>query len=235
MENQELNTYPELAQNLIDNKITMVKMNQFELLLRHSELLSSIEGDIVECGVWRGGTSIFLSHLFTEKNIWCFDSYEGFQPLTDTTYQFNGWERHTPQFTSTPEGPIGISMEEVKQHFGNYGLVDEDRIKFVKGFVNETLPNNNIDKISILRCDVDSYSATLDILDHLYNKVQVGGFIIFDDACLIESMEAIKEFIKSKNLPYELHHPITDEMYSLNTKITDNDSGFPDGSYIIKK
>lgn len=232
---EQIKSYEELAQSLINNGVTMLWKELFDMPLRNYQKINSIEGDIVECGVWRGGSSIFLSHLFQDKKVWCCDSYEGFQPLNEATYEFQG-ERHTPEFAQGAKGPLAISLEEVKNHFNTYGLGDEDRIQFVKGFINQTLPSTPINKISILRIDVDSYSATLDALDNLYDKVQSGGFIIFDDANLKESYEAIKEFMVRKNLPLELHNPYTDKLYRIDQdKVVDSDSGFHSNSYIIKK
>ena len=83
-------------------------------------------------------------------------------------------------FTHGAKGPLAISLKEVQDNFKRFGLEGE-RIKYLKGFVNETLPTSGIEKISLLRVDVDAYSATLDVLNNLYSKVQPGGYIIFDD------------------------------------------------------
>lgn len=227
-----ITTYDELALDLIDSGITMVWKELFDMPLRHFDKINKVEGDIVECGVWRGGYLIYLSHLFSDKNVWACDSYEGFQPLDKVSYKFEG-ERHTPSFTHGAKGPLAISLEEVKTNFKNYGL-DEDRIKYLKGFVNETLPTSGIEKISLLRIDVDAYSATLEVLDNLYSKVQPGGYIVFDDLNLQESYRAIKDFLIRENLPLEVYNPYTDELYTLDTPIIDTDSGFHAGSYMIK-
>jgi hypothetical protein len=227
-----ITTYDELALDLIDSGITMVWKELFDMPLRHFDKINKVEGDIVECGVWRGGYLIYLSHLFSDKNVWACDSYEGFQPLDKVSYKFEG-ERHTPSFTHGAKGPLAISLEEVKTNFKNYGL-DEDRIKYLKGFVNETLPTSGIEKISLLRIDVDAYSATLEVLDNLYSKVQPGGYIVFDDLNLQESYRAIKDFLVRENLPLEVYNPYTDELYALDTPIINTDSGFHAGSYIIK-
>lgn len=229
-----ITTYDELIKDIIDSKITMIWKEIFEMPLRHFTNINKINGDIVECGVWRGGYSIFLSHLFSDKNIWVCDSFEGFQPLNNAKYDF-AKERHTPEFSHGACGPLGISLEEVKNNFKIYGLENDSRIKYLKGFVKDTLPTSGIEKISLLRVDVDAYSATLEVLDELYNKVQPGGYIIFDDANLIESLEAIKFFMKRENLPLELINPYTDQVYTLDKPICASDSGFEAGSYIIKK
>lgn len=229
-----ITSYDELINDIIDSKITMIWKEIFEMPLRHFDKISNVNGDIVECGVWRGGYSIFLSHLFSDKNIWVCDSFEGFQPLDNARYDFKG-ERHTPQFSHGACGPLGISLEEVKSNFASYGLGNESRIKYLKGFVKDTLPTSGIEKISFLRVDVDAYSATLEVLDELYSKVQPGGYIVFDDANLIESFEAIKFFLIRENLPLELLHPYNDQPYTFDNPICASDSGFEAGSYIIKK
>ena len=227
-----ITSYDELALDLIDSGVTMVWKELFDMPLRHFDKIDAVEGDIVECGVWRGGYLIYLSHLFSDKNIWACDSYEGFQPLDKTTYKFSG-ERHTPQFSQCSKGPLAISLEEVKDNFKNYGL-DTSRITYVKGFVNETLPTSGIEKIAVLRIDVDAYSATLEVLENLYSKVQPGGYIIFDDLNLTESYHAIKDFFIKHNIPLEVFNPYTDEPYSILTPVIDTDSGFHAGSYIVK-
>jgi hypothetical protein len=229
-----ITSYDELINDIIDSKITMIWKEIFEMPLRHVDAISNIEGDIVECGVWRGGYLIFLSHLFSEKNVWACDSYEGFQPLDKAKYDFKG-ERHTPHFSHGSCGPLGISLEEVKTNFKVYGLGDDPRIKYLKGFVKDSLPTSGIEKIALLRVDVDAYSATLEVLDELYNKVQPGGYIIFDDANLKESFEAIKFFLTREKLPLELINPYTDQSYTFDKPICSSDSGFEAGSYLIKK
>ena len=228
-----ITTYEDLVQDLIDNKITMVNPNEFKTIFKHHDKISKIEGDIVECGVWRGGFSIFLSYVFQDKNIWVCDSYEGFQPLETAKHQYSR-ERHTPNYTHNSVGPLGISLEEVQSHFKTYGLGDEERIKFLKGFVKDTLPTSGIEQVALLRIDVDAYSATLETLEELYDKVQPGGYVIFDDSCLYETLDAIKVFFKKRNLPEYLLHPVTNEPLDLNIRHTNDDSGFPAGCYIVK-
>jgi hypothetical protein len=228
-----ITTHEDLVQDLIDNKITMVNPNEFQTIFKHYDNISKIEGDIVECGVWRGGFSIFLSYIFQDKNIWVCDSYEGFQPLEIAKHQYSK-ERHTPNYTHNSIGPLGISLEEVQSHFRTYGLGEEERIKFLKGFVKDTLPTSGIEKVALLRIDVDAYSATLETLEELYDKVQFGGYIIFDDSCLYETLDAIKVFFKQRNLSEYLLHPVTNERLDLNIRHTNDDSGFPAGCYIIK-
>jgi hypothetical protein len=76
--------------------------------------------------------------------------------------------------------------------------------------------------------------ATLETLEELYDKVQPGGYIIFDDSCLYETLDAIKTFFKQRNLPEFINHPVTDQPLDINVRHTNDDSGLPAGCYIIK-
>jgi hypothetical protein len=229
-----ITTFIGLIESIKTDKITMLDNNRyFELILENFNKITNLEGDIVECGVWRGGMSIFLSYVFQDKNIWVCDSYEGFQPIENAKHQYDK-ERHTQHYTHGATGPLGISLEEVQSHFKNYGLEDQDRIKFLKGFVKDTLPTSGIEKISLLRVDVDAYSATLETLEELYPKVTPGGMIIFDDSCLYETKDAIIHYFTHNNIPLHVYHPITNELLDLTKSYTTDDSGLPGNCYIFK-
>lgn len=230
---ETITTYEDLVQHLIDNRITMVRPDEFKTVFKHYDKISEVEGDVVECGVWRGGFSIFLSYVFQDKNIWVCDSYEGFQPLETAKHQYSR-ERHTPAYTHNAVGPLSISLEEVQSHFKTYGLGDEERIKFLKGFVKDTLPTSGIEKIALLRIDVDAYSATLETLEELYDKVQPGGYIVFDDSNLYETLDAIKTFFKQRNIAEFINHPVTGDSLDIYKQYTNDNSGLPAGCYIIK-
>ena len=226
-------SYEQLIDDLCKEKLTMVEPRLIRSILNFYPHLSKVEGDILECGVWRGGVSIFLSHLFSDRNIWVSDSFQGFQPLSNATYKYNR-ERHTPEYTHHSYGPMAISLEEVKSNFEKHGLGNEERIRFLKGFVKNTLPTSGIEKLALLRIDVDAYSATLEVLDAMYDKVQPGGYVIFDDSCLYETIDAIKVFFKQRNLEEYIFHPLTNQKLNLNLKYTDDNSGFPSACYIVK-
>jgi hypothetical protein len=231
---KQFETPQELINDLIQNHITMVLPHEFDMVLNHQDEINKIKGEIVECGVWRGGFSIFLSYLFPKRKIWVCDSFQGFQPLSNARYEFGG-ERHTSAYTDSHIGPIGISLEEVQSHFETYGFGNDKRINYLPGFVKDSLPNSEIGNIALLRIDVDAYSATLEVLEELYDRVQPGGYIIFDDSCLTETIEAMKTFFTDRELPLEVLDPINNEVKHLDYRYTHTDSGFDAGCYIIKK
>ena len=133
-----------------------------------------IPGDLLEAGVWRGGMTIFMravlkSRCENQRRVWAVDSYSGL-PEPETKFNSFGWKT----------GAMAVSLEEVKNNFLRYGLLD-DRVIFLKGFFKDTLPKAQISELSILRVDADLYESTLDVLNNLYPKLSVGGYAIFDD------------------------------------------------------
>jgi len=77
-------------------------------------------------------------------------------------------------------GLFSASKEVVKENFRKYGLLD-DRVVFVEGWFNKSLPTAPIDKLAIMRLDADYYDSTMDAMKNLYPKLSVGGWVILDD------------------------------------------------------
>lgn len=227
----------DLVEDIISNRISMVYRENFDTLLKHQDVIDQLEGDIIECGCWRGGFSIFLSKLFPNKKIWVLDSFEGFQNTNDAHYEYSGLERHTPSFTHNMVGQIAVPYEDVVNNFFKYGMkedIESDRISVIKGFVRDTANKISVEKISILRIDVDSYSAVLEVLNALYEKVVSGGFIIFDDSGLRETFDAMKTFFAEKNLPLSVYHPTDNMQLIMGSRYSEDETGLPPGCFIIK-
>ena len=142
-------------------------------------LQNNIPGDLIETGVWRGGTSIFMRGVLKaygvrDRILWVADSFEGL-PKPDGRYQQDQGDIH---WKSNPV--LGISLEQVKANFARYGLLD-DQVRFLPGWFKDTLPAAPIQQLAILRLDGDMYSSTMDALQALYSKLSPGGFLIVDD------------------------------------------------------
>jgi O-methyltransferase len=209
-----------LAQQIINDKLTKVTLERFETIIRHQDAIKLLDGDIIECGVWKGGMGIFLRKMFAVKRLWLADSFSGFQDPNKAKYNFSN-ERHRL-------GGMTVPYEDVINAFKANG-VEPDNIDFLVGYVNDTLPMANIQQLSLLRIDVDAYSATMEVLEHLYDKVVPNGYIIFDDTCLIETRHAINDFFTARGIDIKLRHPVTDEIIKFGL------SDMPCGCYMIKE
>jgi hypothetical protein len=166
-------------------------------------LSDGVPGDLVETGVWRGGSCIFMrgilaAHGDPDRRVWVCDSFEGL-PEHDGRYEADiGDQFHT--FTE-----LAISVEEVQENFRRYGLLD-DRVQFLKGWFADTLGTAPIDQIAVLRLDGDMYSSTMDALEPLYDKVSPGGFVIIDDYGAVPACaQAIHDYRDAHGITDEIH------------------------------
>lgn len=123
-------------------------------------------GAFVECGVYKGGTAHLLAKICAQKNapLHLFDTFEG-MPETNTAFD----KHRAGDFIDT-------SLETVKR---NIGLTND--IYFHKGFIPETFEGLTIETVSLLHVDLDIHDSIIDTLNHFYDAVVPGGFILFDD------------------------------------------------------
>ena len=165
-----------------------------------AERIKDIQGDIVECGVWKGVMLSYMATVFPDRTIWAYDSFEGVPSNKDQTkypdkYSF----REIDWATCCPELAADVSF--LHEAFVKYEVPNTNRIQIVKGWFKDTLPNAT-QQIALLRADGDLYSSTYEILEYLYPLVVKGGFVIFDDYCIPESRQAIHDyFCKIRELP----------------------------------
>ena len=140
-------------------------------------LKEGVPGDLIETGVWRGGSCILMRavlklHQISDRQVWVADSFEGLPtPSHDAD----------KNYTDLSDDPyLKVSMEDVQSNFGRFGLLDE-QVRFLKGWFKDTLEAAPIKQLAVLRLDGDLYESTMDVLKALYHKVSKGGFVIIDD------------------------------------------------------
>lgn len=170
-----------------------------------------IEGDFVECGVWRGGNSVLAAGVFralnADKSVLLFDTFAGMTAPTADDVNFRG-EVAAAKFKTSQRGGYNewcyAPMEEVGANFQKAGLLS-DRIKFIKGDVATTLadPGNLPPKISVLRLDTDWYESTKAELEILYPRLTTGGILILDDyGHWGGARKAVDEYFNAKSRPF---------------------------------
>jgi hypothetical protein len=154
-------------------------------LLRAIEYVDAngIPGDIVECGVWRGG-NMMLAAAVTDRKIWLYDTFAGMTRPTEHDISSDGRSARAIQAAHQRKDHNAwayASIDEVKANFRREGLLS-DRLVFRKGMVEETLAADpRPEQISILRLDTDWYESTLVELQTLYPRLSGGGVLIIDD------------------------------------------------------
>lgn len=189
----EGNAWPRNA----DSMIGMKRMNNIQDCVE-DVLNNDIPGDLIETGVWRGGSCIFMRAILaaygdTRRTVWVADSFQGLpEPDTEKYPADRGDEHYKLSF-------LAVSEEQVRQNFERYGLLD-DQVRFLKGWFKDTLPSAPIEKIAVMRLDGDMYESTMDALNALYDKLSVGGYCIIDDYALAGCKQAVDEFRNSRNI-----------------------------------
>ncbi len=147
-------------------------------------LADAVPGDLAETGVWRGGAVIYMrgilkAHGVTDRSVWVCDSFRGLPPADIESY---------PDDAGIPfdamTDVLGVSLEQVKENFRRYGLLDS-QVHFLEGYFRDTLPTASIEQLAVLRLDGDMYESTINALDNLYPKLSPGGFLILDDYRLV--------------------------------------------------
>jgi O-methyltransferase len=156
-------------------------------------LRDNVPGDLIETGVWRGGATIFMRAILeaygvTDRAVWVADSFKGLPPPQPD--RFPADEGLDLNLSSK----LAVPLETVRANFASYGLLD-DRVKFVEGFFEDTLPPLGLRQLSVLRLDGDLYASTWVALETLYPLLSSGGYAIIDDYGAIDACRlAIHDF-----------------------------------------
>ena len=164
-----------------------------------SVLNDDIPGDVIETGVWRGGSTILMRGILkaygvTDRLVWVADSFEGLPPPDADNFPAD----KGVDFSNIPE--LAVSVDKVRDNFSRYGLLD-DQVRFLKGFFRDTLPTAQIERLALLRLDGDLYESTMQALTYLYPKVSVGGFVIVDDYGALDACkQAVHDYLEAKKV-----------------------------------
>lgn len=144
-----------------------------------------IAGDVVECGVWRGGNIIIARTLSPARICWLYDTFTGMTQPESIDRTAGGhpavkrWKKHQRNGVGWCEASVG----EVERCLEETGTHDRDRLRFVVGRVEETLLDraNLPERIALIRLDTDWYASTKVELEVLYPRLAPGGVLIVDD------------------------------------------------------
>ena len=187
---------------------TMIGMQRLTSLQHCVEtvLTDDIPGDLVECGVWRGGACILMRAVLAAygdeaRSVWLADSFQGVPRADSANYKADKGIR-----LDRAAGILGVSEAEVRANFERYGLLD-DRVRFLPGWFKDTLHDAPIDRISVLRLDGDLYESTIQALDALYPRLSPGGFCIIDD---YHAMKPCEEAVRDYRAQHEISAEIVD-------------------------
>ncbi len=191
--------------------LTLVTNGCLVSLARQVEAVVSegIPGDLVECGVWKGGSAFLMADRLrrlgvTDRKVWMFDSFQGMPPAAEIDGErANAWAQDVtgPRYFDN----LRVPVDAVRDTAARLGL--ESRVELVPGWFEDTLPEtrDKIGPIAILRIDSDWYSSVRCCLENLYDLVVPGGLVVFDDYYAYDGCaSAVHEFLHTRALPQRI-------------------------------
>lgn len=193
-----------------ETMVSRARLDNVEALVRRV-VAEGVRGDLVETGVWRGGTVILMKAVLatlgvTDRTVWVCDSFQGLpEPDPDRYPADASMQVSNPDAKAILDLGLAVSVEQVKANFARYGLLD-DQVRFVEGWFSESLPTAPIGDVAVLRLDGDLYESTMDALVNLEPRVSPGGFVIIDDyGCIPACQEAVHDYRKKHSIEAEIH------------------------------
>jgi len=197
-----------LIKYVLDNGLSMVsKEGLFATMMSCKYVIANnIDGDFVECGVWRGGNSIIAAWMFklynSQRKVYLYDTFDGMTEPTEFDFTLTSGEKAKKFLEKSVKNESNYiwcysSIDDVKNNFSKLGLLSENVI-FVQGDVLQTLEQNNIpEKIAVLRLDTDWYESTKKEMEILYPRINSCGVLIIDDyGTWGGSKKAVDEFFE---------------------------------------
>ena len=172
--------------------VSRSKLNALYSLGRHIEA-AGIQGIVVECGVFRGGSAALLAAATApSRHVYLFDSFQGLPAPGEKDGQQarslyrNGWCRGTTQ-----------DVRDVCRRVG----IPDGRVHLVEGWFQDTLPAFAGAPVALLHIDADWYDSVRLCLETFYDRVSPGGAIAFDDYGRWEGCtSAVDEFLSARGL-----------------------------------
>ena len=174
---------------------------------------AGIEGDIVECGVWRGGSMLAAARTLVEcddtsRTLWLYDTFAGMSEPTAvdrravdgaSAARLLASEQHRDQVLAM------ASLQDVERTMAMSGY-PESSMRYVVGKVEETLPRCAPESIALLRLDTDWYESTRQELESLVPRMTPGAVLIIDDYGHWEgSRRAVDEYLQRERPRLMLH------------------------------
>lgn len=164
-DNVFLETYEKISKNTLVDIYRCYELYSFLLKNKH------IKGNILEVGVWKGGTAALMikaiNQVDLEVKIHLVDTFEGVVKASDKDTLYKGGEHSD------------TSPEEVRQLFEDLGLKN---YQIFKGIYPEQVSIDEKEEIyRLCHIDVDTYESARDIFYSVWPKISKGGCVIFDD------------------------------------------------------
>jgi hypothetical protein len=162
-------------------------------------------GAMVECGVWRGGSMMAIAMTLaeqgdTDRDLYLFDTFSAMPPSGPEDYLANGQKVvDLAADDDVPDEYAFLPLDAVRELMASTGYPVE-RIHFVPGLVEDTIPATAPERIALCRLDTDYYASTKHELEHLYPRIVSGGVLVVDDyGHFLGAKQAVDEYFTDES------------------------------------
>jgi O-methyltransferase len=215
------NAYPDVTDGELEiiNRVAPYTMTSVERQIsliravRHI-VRNRIPGCFVECGVWRGGSSMTVALTLLQEGerlrlLYLYDTFEGMTAPEERDKNFEGVSARSLLDRDTNRQGVYwavAGLDDVRRNMDSTGYPSHF-VRCVRGPVERTLPAGAPDQpIALLRLDTDWYESTRQELVHLYPRVSQGGILILDDYGYWQgARQAVDEYFANLVTPCFLH------------------------------
>ena len=182
---------PEEAEIIRAVKPYTLTSNEKLLVLIHAVnhvVDNDIPGAVVECGVWKGGSMMAAAKTLLKRNVtrdlYLFDTFTGMtEPTARDVDVYGDAARSDYDAHKRTDGEVDwcrAPLDEVRNNLLGTGYPVE-RMHFVRGPVEQTVPAEAPEVIAVLRLDTDWYESTKHEMQHLFPRLSKHGILIIDD------------------------------------------------------
>lgn len=173
---------------------------------------AEVPGALAECGVWRGGSALAMLRTLlelgvTDRDVWLYDTFTAMPAPTDRDVDLHGVSALSMHAALALDPTIVdpayeyLPFERVRELLLGTGY-PEQRLHFVQGLVEDTVPDHAADRLALLRLDTDYYTSTRHELEHLAPRLSPGGVLLVDDyGHWRGSQEAVDEWMATLPRP----------------------------------
>lgn len=189
-----------LPKRVTKRKIKESGGSNINIIFNLLDITQNIEGQIAECGVYQGHSlvpiGLYLKQRNSQKRIYGFDSFEGFNEEVKIDINLGGDKNYEKKIG----GFNGTSYKYVENLIKSFKL--ENKIKIYPGYFENTLLNVHEKKFSFVHLDCDLYSPYKACLEFFYPRMSKGGIILIDeynDPSWPGCNKAVDEFIQTNS------------------------------------
>lgn len=189
---------------------TCLSVERFYNIFKSIEYIAraGIPGDIVECGVFLGGSIVGAAEIaehfgLTDRRFYIFDTFEGF-PIDTVEKDFGGVDTDLSALRV-----FNNNFRHVVERNIERSGISASRFVLMQGLVEDTLREPlDLDSVAYLRLDTDYFASTTIELEVLYPKLSQGGVLIVDDYGHFEGVRAAVDAFFEQSSQRPLLHRI---------------------------